>query len=783
VVVAERRMPVGNLPADLTGFVGRGEELSLVRGLLSQSRLVTLTGVGGVGKSRLAVRVAQQLSRVFPEGTWLVELSSLHDAFLLPQAVGQALGLAEQASGDPVESLSKALAGRVTLVVVDNCEHLVPACQVLLSALLRAAPGLRVLATSREVLKIPGEQVCEVAPLPVPQAGGRIGDPMRPDVAEGFPGVALFARRAAEVQPGFQITAGNVDAVVAVCGLSEGVPLFLELAAAQLRSLSVEQLAGRLDDRFQLLTKRSSAVPPRHRSLRAAMEWSYALCSEAEKLLWARASVFAGQFDLEAAEGICAGEGLPCGGIFAALAGLIDKSILVCAQRGITRRYWMLDTLRAYGLERLRSGAGGQRDTDEAQLHRGHRDYYLALAERFSADWFGPRQVQWAQRMRGDLPELRAALSFCLTTPGEASAAVRFVGALDCFWYGCGTTREGRLWLERALAADLSPTLDRVRALIAYCRVLVASGLHAECTQPASECFELAVKLDEPGALAEAVAVRGLNLLYTGDLAAALLLLDEGVERAAAIPDAAFSQAIGLLSRGLAATAGNDPATASELLGQSIAVCRAAGDRWLLNFALAVSIPPALMLGDVAAATAYGREGLPGCAALGDTLGLTATLELLAWAAAASGDHHRAARLLGGAAQQAKLNGGNPTAVGESGAAHGQCEAEARAALGDHRFDAELRAGAQLTLDEILVDALGGGPTRSPTALPAGSGLPTLTKRELEIARLLAEGLTNKQIAHQLTIATRTAESHVEHILIKLGFTTRTQIASWVTAR
>jgi predicted ATPase len=263
-----------------------------------------------------------------------------------------------------------------------------PACQQLLGGLLRASPGLGVLATSREVLWIPGEQGYEVAPLRVPQPSGLHS----PEAIAGYPGVALFARRAGEKRPQFTVTADNVDAVAHLCGLSEGLPLFLELAAAQLRSLSVQQLSARLDYRFRLLNQRSSAVPPRHQSLRAAVEWSFTLCSEAERLAWARASVFAGRFDLEAAEAICAGDGLSADEVLDALSGLINKSVLVCADRDGVRRYWMLATLRAYGLERLHAlPVGDGAAAVEDRLRGRHRDYYLGLAERFDADWFGMR--------------------------------------------------------------------------------------------------------------------------------------------------------------------------------------------------------------------------------------------------------------------------------------------------------------------------------------------------------------------------------------------------------
>jgi non-specific serine/threonine protein kinase len=505
-------------------------------------------------------------------------------------------------------------------------------------------------------------------------------------------------------------------------------------------------------------------------------------------LAWVRASVFAGRFDLDAAEAVCAGEGLPSDELLDALAGLIDKSVLASVEQDGVRRFWMLDTMRAYGLERLRGLHVGDRNViGEPALRRRHRDYYHGVAERFNADWFGPRQLAWSRRMRAELPELRAGLSFCLATPGEAAAAVRVAGTLNFFWWGCSAAREGSLWLERALTADASPTTERAHALAVYGRTLTARSLHAEAAEPTRECLELARQFDDPALLAEALSGRGLHLLHTGDPPAALPLLDEALERAAAIPDIPIALALATLCRGAAALADGDPILADAMAARSRDVARAHGDRWWLNYALGLSIPPALMLGDVARATAYGRESLSGCTALGDTNGITLILEFLAWAVAADGDHTRAARLLGAADQQAWVNGGNPTAAGLYAATHDQCRATARAALGNARFDAEFRTGAELTLDEIVAYAQGDGPTSDPPhariSAPPRSEPPHLTKREFEIAELLAEGLTNKQIAHQLVIAQRTAESHVENILNKLGFTTRTQVATWMVAR
>src|SRR6516165_8946096 len=315
----------GNLPAELTSFVGRRGELAAVKRLVAYSRLVTLTGVGGVGKTRLALRAAAGLRRAFRDGVWLVRLDQLRDEALVAQAVASTLGLQDRAGYTPAAMLAEYLAGRQLLLVLDNCEHLVDAAAKLADQLLRAAIGLRVLATSRESLTIDGETVLAVPPLPVPKAGQSL------TAAElgVFPAARLFAERAAQVVPGFTVTEANVAAVAGICRRLEGLPLAIELAAARLPVLSAEQIDERLGDRLGLLTRGGRTQPARQQTLRASIEWSYELCSQAERLLWARLSVFAGGCELDAAEGICADDRLATDQVLELVAALASKSILI----------------------------------------------------------------------------------------------------------------------------------------------------------------------------------------------------------------------------------------------------------------------------------------------------------------------------------------------------------------------------------------------------------------------------------------------------------------------
>src|SRR5215469_3421966 len=335
----------GNLPAELTSFVDRRNELAEVKRLLAASRLVTLTGPGGVGKTRLALRAAAGLRRAFRDGVWLVQLDQVRDEALVAQAVTRALGLQDRAGYAPAAALADYLAGRQVLLVLDNCEHLVDAAAKLADRLLRAAPGLRVLATSRESLNIAGETVLAVPPLAAPEAGRRL------TVAElaRFPAAGLFAERAAQVVAGFALTEANVAAVAGICRRLEGLPLAIELAAAWLPVLSAEQIDARLGDRLGLLTRGGRARPARQQTLRASIEWSYELCSQAERLLWARLSVFAGGFELDAAEGVCTDRRLVADQVLELLATLADKSILIASPGEGVARYRLPETLREYG--------------------------------------------------------------------------------------------------------------------------------------------------------------------------------------------------------------------------------------------------------------------------------------------------------------------------------------------------------------------------------------------------------------------------------------------------
>jgi predicted ATPase len=683
----------GNLPAESTSFVGRSQDIALVRRLLARARMVTLTGVGGVGKSRLALRVAASLRRRFPDGVWLVELAGVQDPGWVPLAAANSLGIQDQSPDTALQVLTEHLKDRRALIVLDNCEHLLEACTELCESILAASARLRILASSRQSLGAEGEHLVVVEPLPTVDPAGHPGRSYR------HAALALFAHRAAAATPGFAVTAENRRAVAHVCHRLEGLPLAIELAAVQLGTLGLNDLVMQLDDRYELLTSATPGAIPRHRTLRAAIDWSFQLCTADEQALWARASVFVGSLDLDAAEGVCSGDGLPGETIYDVVDGLVDKSVLALEDHAGTARYRLLETVRQYGQDRLRETGA------TARLRARHRDWYLDLAERFDADWFGPRQLQWADRMQTDLPNLRAALGYCLTEPGQGRAGLQLAGALQYLWWCCGHVREGRIWLERALEADPEPSRYRVRPLTALGILLTLQGMHDIATPALRDAVALAREFGEPLLLAPALEWAGMSAIHRGESAAGLSMMDEAVTQVGELTgDVALAAA--LQCRGMGAMLTGDPITALELFATSREICYAHADRWLLSHTLVAAIQPALMTGDMAQAGAYAREAVPLNVAFNDTFSLNVVMNWLAGVAAAERDYRRVARLFGAGRRLALAIGGSPFDAGGLRQVHDAAENPARAALGDAAYEAEYRHGYDLSREEAVAFAI-----------------------------------------------------------------------------
>ena len=780
------RGSIGNLPLELTSFVGRRSELAEVRRLLTVSRLVTLTGFGGVGKTRLALRVAADVRRTWPDGVWFVDMTTVRvaelatrevaDTQLLVHVVAAALGVREQSAAPPLEALAEQLAGRHLLLVLDNCEHLAPACAVLTDTLLSRCPGLRVLATSRESLRITGETIFPVPALPVPEPD-RSSD--LADLTE-CDSVALFVARAAAVVAGFRLTEGDRQTVAEICQRLDGLPLAIELVATRVRVLSPDQILRRLTDRFTLLSQGHRGAPERQQTLHACVEWSYELCSKLEQVLWARLSVFAGTFELEAIEGVCCGEDVAAGDVLDLVASLVDRSVLLREDHDGDPRYRLLETLRAFGQEKLRSNG------DEATLRRRHRDWYEQLVAQIRAEWISDRQASLLARLDQEYANLRAAVAFCLTEPGEAQAALRVEVSLPVVYrWARGLFGEGRDWLDRALAQTDAPTPLRAHALVLAGELALAQGDPDTGKRLLAQGRELAQRLDDPPALARAMTMAGYSALSEGDLDASLKAFGAALGIRPDSPEPALDLRLELLrgflfAAGLAGDTERVHACQREIL--EITEPRGEGfERSKMMFMLGFA---AFRQGDPGQAEHHVTESvrLRLTHGLDDRSDSALCLEMLAWSAAGQDQPERAATLLGAADSAWTAIGPSVQSSPLMISYHVECERQARAALGDKAFERDFRQGRSLEYADALAYAVREWQPPSSAAQAAAAEPVPLTPRGRQVADFIAQGQSNKEIAKAMGISPRTVESHVENIMSRLGFSTRTQIAAWVAA-
>jgi predicted ATPase/DNA-binding CsgD family transcriptional regulator len=764
-VALERR--TGSLPAEMTRFIGRKHDLADLKRLLEASRLVTVAGVGGVGKTRLALRVAGDLKRSFADGIWFAELSGVRDAGLVPQAVAEALGLSDQSARDRVDLLAEHLADKQLLLILDTCEHLVGACAMLAEVLLRSAPGLRVLTTSQQPLDVSGEHTLFLAPLPVP-------DPDDPLSASGnYDALALFADRATAVVPGFVIEDGNRQAVTRLCHRLDGIPLALELAAVRLRVLSLEQITERLDDRFRLLGTARTALS-RHQTLRAAVEWSHELCAPGERVLWARLSVFAGDFDLAAAEEVCADDDLPKEVVLETLAGLVERSIVLRTHHSAGGRYRMLDTIREYGAESL------ERAGLRADMRKRHFRYFRGLAEQAERRSFSGDQVEWILRLQRDYADLRAALEYAAQPEVPAADALSLAARLNHFWVVGGRFAEGRLWTGRVLAAHPEPVPER---LFAVCSASVLATLQGDldAARPlAAEAEALADSAGDERSRRYAEGVVGMIAFSENSIKGIKKHWEEPPLWAGDIANPDVWSVTRLAMLGGAYCMAGDLDQAMAYATACTDLCTRSGERWCLSYGLYVQGACAMLRGDVAGGTALVRQSLQIKRGFNDHLGIAMCSDVLGGCAIFEERPERAARLFGGARRIWRSLGAPMFGEGYA-SVHDMGEDMVRQALGEDAFAAEYAAGARLDTASLVAYALeeeadlGPSTARDPWA--------PLTKRERDIAGLVADGLSNREIAERLVIAKRTVETHVEHILAKLSFSSRAQIAAWVAER
>ncbi|MGV9947589.1 protein kinase domain-containing protein [Rhodococcus aetherivorans] len=760
----------GGLPLELTSFIGRRTELTEAKRLLSRSRLVTLTGIGGVGKTRLALRVATNTRRGFADGARLVELGDLRDGSLVGEVVAAGLGIRNR-SPKPLQTLVEFLAARQMLLVLDNCEQVVDAAADLIETLLRTCPGLRILATSREILDVPGEAVLRVQPLTVPETD-------RQPSLKGLPSydaVTLFAERAAAAVPSFEVTADNAGTVARICARLDGLPLAIELAAARLRTMSPDQILQRLTNRYALLTRGSRSAPTRQQTLRWSIDWSYELCSPAEQQLWARLSVFAGSFELDAAEQVCMYDAEPAD-LADLVASLVDKSILIRGDSGAMVRFRMLETLRDYGRDKLEQ-AGAL-----VNLRRRHRSWYRQLALDAESGWISPLQLGWLSRLEREQSNLREAMEFSLPEADDASAqaGLEIVTALFPFWLSRGLLREGRRWLDRALTLrDEQDTALRVKVL--YSASILASR-HEDLERAAALTEEGRVLAEAHGSALDRALMQhaaGVHALHSGH-----------PERAVGSFTAALDVLRGARSLLAYITTLHALGLAHEILGhaEDAAGCLEEAIRIAESHGESVSCGrSALTLGlvrwregDRDRAVMLLRKGLELARLVDDPFGATWCLEILAWISSHENRFHRAAVLMAAAEVLRRRVGTSIVQIPDLTESHEECERITRRSLGPRAFAAASREGEALGFAAGAAYALD---EQASTASPHVGPATVLTKRERQVVDLVAQGLTNRAIAARLVISPRTVQSHVEHVLTKLDISSRTQIAAWTAGQ
>ena len=755
----DARMP-DDLPLERTSFVGRERELAEARRLLSERRLLTLCGPGGAGKTRLALAVARDAAGGFERGAWWIELAPLSDPELVPRAAASALGVSEAPDLSPTEALVKHLEFREMLLVLDNCEHLIEACAELADALLGACPDLKLLATSREPLRVQGETNFVVPSLSLPDPGRALST----GELAGYEAVGLFVERAGEADSGFKLTEGNAAAVARLCDKLDGIPLAIELAAARVRVLTVEQILEKLDDPLGLLTKGSRTAAARHRTLRATLGWSYDLLSDGEQALLGRLSVFVGGFTLEAAEEVCGGGGIEEYEVLDLLGRLVDKSLVVAEAEGEgVFRYGMLEPVRQYALERLEEGG-------EEETRLRHAEHYLALAERAEPELLGADQGEWFGRLRTEIGNLRAALSWSLE-PGDeggerARLGLRLVAALGRFWDVQGL-EEGKGWLEVALERDAGryPAV-RAKALSGLGWILLFQQDYARAIAVLEEAVALHKELGDESGAALALGNLGYAVLHGGFRERVPAFVEEGEALMRGDLDGHPRAFLRLILASAPIEEGDLDSAVSQL-EESLALCRELGDMRVAAISLHTLGMIELIWGNLDRGAATLEEGARITRELKDRPGIAYHVWALGEVNALRGRPVRAARLWGAAEALREQMGTYLSQFDLAQSRYEQGLADVRAALSEASFDAAWAEGRAMTSEQAIEYALEEPPPDSETAH-------ALTRRELEVLRLVAGGMSNQEIAASLVLSEHTVHRHVSNVLGKLGVSSRT---------
>jgi predicted ATPase/DNA-binding CsgD family transcriptional regulator len=801
--------PLNNVSAQVSSFIGREAELAEVRGLVGGSRLVTLTGAGGVGKTRLGLQVAARLLKDTGDGVWFVDLAPLSDPGLVAVTVADVLGVRLEPGRPVLEALVEAVGGRRLLVVLDNCEHVLVACVKLADALLRGCPNLALVATSREPLGIDGERVYRVPSLGTPADGDDA------DAIWASEAVRLLADRAAS--QGVPLAGDGAAATVAgrICRRLDGIPLALELAAARLRVMPAAELESRLGERFALLTGGSRAGLPRQQTLRAMVDWSWELLNPGERAVLAALSVFAGGFTLAAAEAVAAGPDVPAAEVLGHLGALVDKSLVQFGDTGSgPGRYRLLETVRHYAAGRL--DALGPAAADGARA--AHRGYYLALAEAAAPHLVGPGQAEWLDRLDAELGNVRAAINVSLADP-DPEPGLRLATSLREYWVARGHAAEGtgalRAFLDAPAAQGTS--LTRARAQAAAADLLDKTGGYATARDYCDEALAIARAAGDERLVADLLHGRAWVLLRQGQQDAALPLIEEGLGLARRLGEADLTGRL-LSARSFATYVSGDEVGAAHDAAEGLRFFRQAGDMVRVGVMLGNLGYIELSPGDVDAARGHLAEALDIARALNNRDGIlygTFNLGLAEYLGGSAGvakalfaesldlarrmgtKRQTAYALIGlaltdhggaGPGWSARLHGAADQALADLGETIEPLEGRLadrdrqrlREAMGAEAFEAEYAAGRTLDAAEVFAvlgrtDAAAG---RAPEAGSAETGT-VLTPRELDVLKLVAQGLSNPEIAGRLMLSEHTVHRHLANILRKLNLSSRAAAAAW----
>lgn len=766
--------PTLHLPTYLSSFIGRKQEITEIQQRVAANRLVTLTGPGGCGKTRLAYEAARGMQDEFVDGVWAPEFASLLDGALLPQAVASSLNLGEQSGVSLTRTLIDHLQSLQALLIFDNCEHLIADCALLVQTLLVSCPNLKILATSREPLKVSGEAVFDVPPLsmPDPQPWRRPSSPKQAlPVYERSEAVRLFVERASSAAPKFSLDVENGPWIAEICRHLDGMPLAIELAAARVRSLSLRQIAGRLDDRFKLLTLGTRTSPERQQTLLATLDWSYELLTKEEQLLFRRLSVFAGGWTLEEVEDVCFDDRLQPSEVLDLLTSLVDKSFVMTTSFKGENRYGMLETVREYAKQRLTESG------EQSRVQQKHAETFLEIVRKMvsGGSWLvWPRDANSVKQLEMEHDNFRAALGW--SANHDLETAVQLAAKLAQFWQQRGYLGEGLKWFETILSSghEISEPV-RAESLLFIGYLSLYSGEFERVESVLKQAEEIYRKLNNPNGigwqlvwLAWAKVAKGdyVEAIKLGQQACAILGKQEG----------ANGTGVALAAVGEAEYLSGHFAEAEKTIGRSLDFFRETGILFAAGRRLTRLSQIALAQNEMERAAELARQGLIACVTAGDDSGVTMALAAMAAITEKEGEPRRAATILGAVAGLREIYGAAFWFFDQL--EYDRCYEAVRSQLDSSFFKAAMEKGHAFNLDQSVQYALQG--ETQTEDLQAFGGL---SAREREVASLIAQGKSNREIAAVMTVSEKTIETYVTRILNKLGFDKRVQIAVWAVER